>query len=53
MNTNTTTNSTTGSRLDPPTTTEWLAGLGIDAVEVDACPVADCAVCRPVLSSAA
>jgi len=26
----------------------WLAGLGLDAVEVDRCPAAECALCGPL-----
>ncbi len=25
---------------------QWLAGLGLEATEVDACPVAGCALCH-------
>jgi len=26
---------------------QWLAELGLDATEVEACPVAECELCRP------
>jgi hypothetical protein len=50
-------NTTLLPRIDTtpvPTPIEvWLAGLELEAVEVDTCPIVDCAVCRPELTRAA
>lgn len=50
-------NTTLLPRIDTtpvPTPIEvWLAGLELEAVEVDNCPIVDCAVCRPELTRAA
>ena len=34
-------------------TEAWLARLGLEAVEVDRCPVAECEVCGPLSVGAA